>query len=95
GTCRESAASAEAKPVFADTSDPDYRTLLATIETAAGKLDDIKRYDMPGFRPHPAYIRQLRRFGILPESFDPEKDPLDWFEADEAYYRSLWHRADQ
>ena len=93
GTCRESAASAKAKGVFEDTSDPDYQALLKTIGAAARKLDEIKRYDMPGFRPHPAYVRQLKRFGLLPKTFDREKDPLDCFKADEAYYRSLWHRA--
>ena len=92
GACRESATSAEAKPVFADTNDPDYRVLLTTIETAARKLDEIKRYDMPGFRPHPAYLQQLKRFGVLPKSYEPGKDPLDCFQADEAYYRSLWYR---
>ena len=90
GTCRHS----DASPVFTDTADPDYRTLLATIKVAAERLNQIKRYDMPGFHPHPAYVRQLKRFGILPASFDPNEDPLDCFGADEAYYRSLWHRAD-
>ena len=51
-----------------------------------------KRYDMPGFRPRLEYVRQLQRFGILPESFDAQRDSLDGFQADEAYYRSLWHR---
>lgn len=92
GVCRESSAPAKAKPVFADKNDPDYRTLLTTIDSASGNLNKIKRYDMPGFRPHPAYVRQLKRFGVLPKSFDPQKDPLDCFQADEAYYRSLWHR---
>ena len=105
GVCRETTAPAKAKananananaktkPIFADVNDPDYRAMLATIKSAAANLDRIKRYDMPGFRPHSAYMQQLKRFGILPETFDPKKDPLDCFKADKAYYRSLWHRA--
>jgi Hydrazine synthase alpha subunit middle domain/WD40-like Beta Propeller Repeat len=93
GTCRERSATAgSAPPVFADTRDPDYRVMLAPIEAAAAELARNKRYDMPGFRPRIEYVRQLQRFGILPESFDAQWDLLDGFQADEAYYRSLWHR---
>ena len=93
GACRErSAAAGKAPPVFADTRDPDYQALLAPIEVAAAELVRNKRYDMPGFRPRLEYVRQLQRFGVLPESFDAQREPLDGFQADEAYYRSLWHR---
>ena len=33
------------------------------------------------------------RYGILPESFDPESDPIDVYETDRAYWESLWHRS--
>ena len=45
---------------------------------------------MDGWRPNPQYIREMRRFGILSETFDPENDPLDPFATDQAYWRSLW-----
>ena len=29
------------------------------------RLDEIKRFDMPGFRPNEHYVRELKRFGVL------------------------------
>ncbi|MEA1952229.1 MAG: hypothetical protein U9N87_12665, partial [Planctomycetota bacterium] len=42
--------------------------------------------------PSPFYIREMKRYGILPEDFDPQKHPLDVYETDQAYWRSLWYR---
>jgi hypothetical protein len=78
--------------IFADVQDPDYRAILAHLEAARAKLDEIKRFDMPGFRPNEHYVRELKRFGVLPAAFDPARDPIDVYAADEAYWRSLWHR---
>jgi hypothetical protein len=47
---------------------------------------------MPGFRPNEHYVRELKRFGVLPASFDPARDPVDVYATDEAYPRSFWHR---
>jgi hypothetical protein len=82
-------------PVFADTSDPDYRKVFAPIERAAARLAEIKRFDMPGFRPNEHYVREMKRFGVLAPSFDLAKDPIDVYAADEAYWRSLWHAPDR
>lgn len=78
--------------VFADTSDPDYGAMLAHLVAAGAALDEIKRFDMPGFRPNEHYVRELKRFGVLPAAFDPARDPLDVYASDEAYWRSLWHQ---
>ena len=37
------------------------------------------------------YVRWMKRFGVLPESFDPATDPIDPYETDQAYWRSLWY----
>jgi hypothetical protein len=29
---------------------------------------------------------------VLPDSFDPAKDPIDVYAADRAYFRTFWHR---
>ncbi len=97
GTCSEESAkgdAAGAKPqdVFADTDDPDYRKLLADVEAAAKNLDRIKRFDMPDFKPNEHYIREMKRYGILPDDFDAQTDPIDVYAVDEAYWRSFWHR---
>jgi hypothetical protein len=75
--------------VFADTNDAEYRTILAAIRQAAARLDRQKRFDMPGFRPSPYYVRQMQKYGILPEGVTRE-DPIDVYATDQAYWRSLW-----
>ena len=78
--------------VFADMSDSDYRKILAHIAAAGRRLEQIKRFDMRGFRPNEHYVRELKRFGVLGTSVDPARDPIDVYAADEAYWRSFWHR---
>ena len=77
--------------IFKDTSDPDYLVILTMLQAGQRKLNEIKRFDMPGFQPRPEYIREMKRFGVLPETFDPQKDPVKVYELDAAYWRSLWH----
>ncbi len=77
--------------VFAGTDDPDFRRLLASIEQGKSDLDSVPRYATPGFRPNRQYVREMKRYGILPASFDPQSDPIDVFQADQAYWRSFWH----
>lgn len=75
--------------VFCTTNDPGYLKILATIRRAGDQLNEIKRFDMPGFMPNPPYIREMKRFGILPTSLDPD-EPLDVYATDEKYWRSFW-----
>ena len=78
--------------VFPDAADTDYQAILAHIRAAQAKLDEIKRFDMPGFRPNEHYVREMRRYGILSSDFDLARDPIDVYAVDEAYWRSFWHR---
>ena len=80
------------QPVFADTKDPDYQLLLNTIRRASQRLNDIKRFDMPGFKPNAQYVREMKRYGILPASFDLARDPIDVYQTDRAYWESMWWR---
>ena len=77
--------------IFADTTDPDYRKILAHVQAAKAKLDEIKRFDMPGFRPRDEYIREMQRYGVLPQDLTPDA-PVDAYKTDEAYWQSMWHR---
>ena len=79
--------------VFADTTDTDYAIILAHLEAAKAKLDEIKRFDMPGFSPNEHYVREMKRYGVLPASFDLASEPIDVYAADRAYWESFWHRA--
>jgi hypothetical protein len=89
GLCRD----AGGKParVFADTQDPDYAKLLAMVTAGKDNLDAIKRFDMPGFRPRPQYLREMKRYGVLP--LDHADDaPIDPYQLDRRYWESLWYR---
>ncbi len=93
GSCKntEGEGSKDSNVVFKDTSDKDYQTLLKMITAGKEKLEEVTRFDMPNFKPHPAYIREMKRFGILPESLDPSKNDLDPYALDQAYWKSLWY----
>jgi len=80
--------------VFADTNDADYQKILATIVSAAEQLKTHKRFGMPGFRPNEHYIREMRRFGALPQKLGAD-DPIDVYAADKTYWRSFWYRPPQ
>jgi hypothetical protein len=79
--------------VFADTADPDYQTILAAIQDAQEKLEQILRFDMPGFRPRSEYVRAMKRYGILPAD-QPDDAAVDVYATDRAYWQSLWYRED-
>jgi hypothetical protein len=79
------------KAILAGTSDPDYQKILAAIEDARRKLEEIKRFDMPGFRPRPEYVREMRRYGILPAGAADDA-PIDPYALERQYWQSLWYR---
>ena len=78
-------------PVFRDTSDGDYRTILAAIQEAKRHFDEMKRFDMAGFRPRVDWVREMKRFGILPEQHNGG-DAVDYYAAERAYWKSLWYQ---
>jgi hypothetical protein len=81
----------EAKPVFAGRDDADYRAILAAIRTVKERLDQRTTPEMPNYRPDDEYIREMKRYGVLPAAFDLTRDPINVFEVDAAYWRSFWH----
>jgi len=76
-------------PVFTTTSDPDYMGILASIREAKDYLDQIKRFDMPGFQPRDAWVREMKRFGILPAN---STGPIDYYAVERRYWQSLWYK---
>lgn len=79
------------QPVFANAAEPDYRVVLAAIQEAGKWLDETKRFDMPGFRPRIDWVREMKRFGILPPGQDPA-DAVDYYALERDYWKSLWYR---
>jgi hypothetical protein len=85
--------SCETESVFANTRDPGYQTILAMCAAGKEYLDTIKRFDMPDFRPRSAYVREMKRYGIVPENL-PDGVPIDVYATDRAYWQSLWYNPD-
>ncbi len=92
--CKQSLKKGEDAPavVFADTADPGYTAMRSHIAAGKDRLEEIGRFDMPHFKPPPQYIREMKRYGVLNASFDIETDPVDCYELDRQYWRSLWYR---
>ena len=76
--------------VFTDTSDPGYQKLLALCVAGKNFLEKDKRFDMAGFKPRVDWLREMKRYGILPES-TALNDPIDVYGVERAYWESLWY----
>ncbi|MDR1454660.1 MAG: hypothetical protein LBJ01_03315, partial [Tannerella sp.] len=81
------------KAIFKSRKDPRYRQILKGIERTKQHLDHIRHFDMPGFTPRPEYIREMRKYGILPSGTEPS-DVTDVYALEQEYWRSLWYRSD-
>ncbi len=79
----------EVVEIFKDVNDPDYQAILAMAQAGKKRLDEIKRFDMPGFQPRPEYLREMKRYGLLPADFDPSKDKVDPYQLERRYWASL------
>jgi hypothetical protein len=86
GLCRTAEVAAGQGAVFASTEDADYRALLAAVEAAAAHLEQIKRFDMPGFRPRPEYLREMVRYGVLGADAVTAGVGLDPYQLDARYW---------
>ena len=77
--------------VFKDRNDPDYKTILAALQRGKEILDREPRYGAPGFKPNPQYIREMKKYAILPAAFDATKETVNVFDLDQKYWRSAWY----
>ncbi len=78
--------------VFASTDDADYRKLLTYVEGVRKNLRKMTRFDMPDFRPNDPYVREMKRYGILPASAGADGEKIDVYATDQAYWKSFWFR---
>jgi hypothetical protein len=93
GLCRQrlpNGKPGEPAVVFANTADADYQKILTLMQAGKTHLEKIKRFDMPGFRPLPSYVREMKRYGVLPADL-PDNALIDVYAADRAYWQSLWY----
>jgi mono/diheme cytochrome c family protein len=80
-------------PIFADKSDPDYRALESFVGLVA-KQYDRKRWFDPGHVPTDWYLREMKRFDVLPADYDPTSpEAWDGYEIDRRYFNMLYRLA--
>ncbi len=75
--------------VFKNTEDPDYQKILAMCKDGRKHIEKITRFDMAQFRPIMPYVREMKRFGVLPGDWEMG-DLLDPYATDRAYWESMW-----
>ena len=91
GLCRTGDKEPQPALVFASTADADYQTLRAAIRETQALLERVKRFDMPGFRPRTEWVREMKRYGVLPDHL-PANAPLSPYAVEQEYWKSLWYR---
>jgi hypothetical protein len=80
--------------IFKGATDADYLTLLKALQEVKTYLYDPNRcgrFCLPNFKPRPEYVREMKRFCVLPQSFDVNSTPLNVYTTDEKYWRSLYN----
>jgi hypothetical protein len=90
GLCRDERGRPAA--VFPAATDPDYQKLLAMVAEGKKWLDANRRFDMRGFRPSEAYVREMKHYSILPVGL-LDGAPVDPYDTDREYWESFWYRA--
>jgi len=80
----------DGSPILHDKG-PEYQTILDYIRVLHEAQNTNKRFNMPGFRPPPHYVRQMKRYGVIPADYN-RSQPLDVYAADRQYWESFWYR---
>jgi hypothetical protein len=83
--------------VFKSKDDPDYRQLLKSIQAGSAYWKkNIRRFDMPGYRPNPWLVILMKSWGVLPADYDVEKDGWDAEKVDALYFdHAIWPEDDR
>jgi hypothetical protein len=85
GLCKDKVGRA----IIQNTADADHQKLVGMAQAGKDYLNKIKRFDMPGYVPRQGWVREMKRYGVLPADHDP-KAPLDFYAVEQKYWRSLW-----
>ncbi|MHC4744609.1 MAG: HzsA-related protein, partial [Planctomycetota bacterium] len=64
------------RSVFESTDDPGYKAILAMCTDGKAYLEKIKRFDMPDYRPRQSYVREMKKYGVLPADLAADA-PID------------------
>ena len=77
---------------FSGKEDLEYQAMLAAIRNGAVQMEKIARFGTETFKPNRQYVREMKKFGVLPAQFDVSRDPIDVFETDQEYWSLFWCR---
>jgi mono/diheme cytochrome c family protein len=77
---------------FTGKDDPEYQAILAAIRNGKEQMDKVARFGTETFKPNRQYVREMKRFGVLPAQFDPDRDSIDVFRTDQEYWKLFWCR---
>lgn len=78
---------------FASKADAGYKSILAMIVAGKEFIErDSTRFDMANFRPRADWVREMKRYGVLPQCVKPE-EVTDVYAVEQDYWRSLWPHA--
>ncbi len=80
----------EKQPPFADRKDPDYQAIRKLIAEASPWR---RQFFMEGFVPNDHWIREMKRYGVLDSDYDTSQ-PIDVYQVERRYWRSLWYTPD-
>ncbi len=80
--------------VFASKTDPDYVALLEEIRELREACYPRGFHFEPGYRAGPVYLREMKRYGVLPADFDP-RTPIDPWKIDQDYYELFYPEPEQ
>ncbi|GHT35923.1 hypothetical protein FACS189427_06400 [Planctomycetales bacterium] len=75
---------------FKDKNDPLYKKILASIEVPHKRLEEGKRFDMPGFRPNDDYIREMQKYGFVKKDLGAN-ETFDFYKAEKEYFDSWYY----
>ncbi len=91
GKDKKSPADAPDGPVFKSTEDSAYKVLRGFVDVIKEQYGQPRWFEQE-FRPKSWYIREMKRFGALPDDFDPEKNKVDWHRVDRDYFRNIYRK---
>ena len=75
--------------VFKSKEDEDYKIIEYAAKNWQKEWQKAGRFGSPTFQVNRQYIRELVRFGVLPENISPDK--INPYETDRLYWKTFEH----
>ncbi len=91
GWCSDKKKAKMADFQFTSKDDPEFQALREFVHQMAREYGE-PHYFQPGYKPTYWYIREMKRFGALPEDFDPTRQELDGYEVDRRYFQNIYRK---